>query len=56
MAEEVGIVGAEELQETAQSKEGRNEKWTEADETKSAKSNKDIKVKHKILILYGTYF
>jgi len=45
MAEEVGIVGAEGLQHlTNQSKEGRTEKWAEEDETKSAKSNKDIKV------------
>jgi len=46
MAEEVGIVGAEELQEptSTQAKEGRTEKWTEEEETKTDKSNKDIKV------------
>lgn len=43
MAEEVGIVGAESLVETSESKDGRTEKWNEEDETKSAKSNKDIK-------------
>jgi hypothetical protein len=47
MAEEVGIVGAEGLhqEEPSESKEeGRTEKWNEEEETKSAKSNKDIKV------------
>jgi hypothetical protein len=49
MAEEVGIVGAEELQQhhqqtASESKEGRTEKWNEEEQTKSAKSNKDIKV------------
>jgi hypothetical protein len=50
MAEEVGIVGAEGLQQhqhqqtASESKEGRTEKWNEEEQTKSAKSNKDIKV------------
>jgi hypothetical protein len=44
MAEEVAVVGAEALLETRESKEGRTEKWNEEDETKSAKSNKDVKV------------
>ena len=35
MVEEVGIVGAEGLQEATLSKEGRTEKWNEEDETKN---------------------